>query len=136
MILQWLLDSHVGIDEQCQDGATALHGAALGKHKGAIKLLLQKGAKKDVKNHQKQTVMEESPEIMKEVLKELENPSDENDEGEEEEDDEDDASLKNRVNALEWQVAAQNKEIQELKKKQAGEIQELKKAVAALLNKK
>ena len=48
--MQWLLERNVGFDGQCQDGAKALHGAALGKHKGAIKFLLEKGAKRDVKN--------------------------------------------------------------------------------------
>ena len=125
-ILHWLFDRNVRLDEQCRDGATALHGAALGKHKGAIELLLQKGAKKDVKNYQKQTVMEESPEIMTEVPKELENPDQES---EGDGDDEDDASWKKRSKVLEKQVAAQRNEIQELRKKDSlhdQEIQDLK----------
>ena len=138
MIILWLLARHVGLDEKCQDGATALHGAALGKHKGAIKVLLRKGAKRDVENKKQLTVMEESPDIMKEVLGELETEENYNRE--------DVVSLKRSARILEGQIAEQNKElrkqadeINELKKHDAErdqEIQELKKAVAGLLNKK
>jgi len=138
VIILWLLARHVGLDEKCQDGATALHGAALGKHKGAIKVLLRKGAKRDVENKKQLTVMEESPDIMKEVLGELETEENYNRE--------DVVSLKRSARILEGQIAEQNKElrkqadeINELKKHDAErdqEIQELKKAVAGLLNKK
>jgi len=82
--------------------------------------------------------MEESPDIMKEVLGELETEENYNRE--------DVVSLKRSARILEGQIAEQNKElrkqadeINELKKHDAErdqEIQELKKAVAGLLNKK